>query len=387
MRRVIRIKAMQGLYSFFNNKTVNRDDIRHKTSEGLIEIPEFYNATQQEKNGFRQLLPVLLDEAFQNGVNIDDLPENQRWLGKLAMKAVADWRKENQNELGRIRAGMVRDLHQQAAVEVGFWQLFTNLLESIRQQEDRKVNQYLNNEPSPEYTLKILNHPFYPLLNKALHPEKGEPPLGYLPHDPELVQRIFPLLFKDLPEYNTYKNLKESSPQQDEEIFKVLYRKLFKSAPFNEVMAERDLHWSENRVLLEVSLKNTFKSLALGDVPTFAVKKEEMEEFIQFFNTLLDSVLENFESDEEMMSKVVTNWDNDRIAVLDKWIIHLSLNEMRKFPHIPIKVTMNEYLEIAKAYSTPGSASFINGVTDRMAQKMKETGSIRKSAKGLMDNK
>lgn len=378
---------MQGLYSYFNNKTVNHDDVRQKVSDGLIEIPEFYNASQQEKNGYRKLLPVLLDEAFNSNLNLDELPEGQRWLGKLAQKAVVDWKTENKNEISRIRAGMVRDLHQQAAVEVGFWQLFAQLLEAIRQQEDRKINQYLNNEPSPAYTLKILNHPFYPLLNKALHPEKGEPPIGFLPHDPELVQRIFPILFKDLPEYTTYKNLKESTPAQDEEIFKVLYRKLFKSAPFNEVMQERDLHWSENRVLLEVSLKNTFKSLAMGEVPAFAVKKEEMEEFIQFFNTLLDSVLENVDADEELMSKVVTNWDNDRIAVLDKWIIHLSLNEMRKFPHIPVKVTMNEYLEIAKAYSTPGSSSFINGVVDRMAQKMKETGSIRKSAKGLMDNK
>jgi N utilization substance protein B len=60
---------------------------------------------------------------------------------------------------------------------------------------------------------------------------------------------------------------------------------------------------------------------------------------------------------------------------------------MRKFPHIPVKVTINEYLEIAKAYSTPGSAGFINGVVDKMSKRLQQAGKIRKSAKGMMDNK
>jgi N utilization substance protein B len=203
----------------------------------------------------------------------------------------------------------------------------------------------------------------------------------------ELVQRLYTVLFRELPEYKVYKEKKEVTPEEEEEIWKVLYRKLFKSVPFNEVMSEKDLHWSENRILLEVSLKSTFKLLAGGEVPVFKRNDTEDEEYREFFNTLLDSSLENFEEDEKQMAETITNWDSDRVALLDKWIIHLSINEMRKFPHIPVKVTMNEYLEIAKAYSTPGSAGFINGVVDKLAAKMRASGTIRKSAKGLMDNK
>jgi N utilization substance protein B len=65
----------------------------------------------------------------------------------------------------------------------------------------------------------------------------------------------------------------------------------------------------------------------------------------------------------------------------------LGINEMRNFPHIPVKVTINEYLEIAKAYSTPGSSSFINGVIDKMAKILQKEGSIKKSAKGMLDNR
>ena len=147
------------------------------------------------------------------------------------------------------------------------------------------------------------------------------------------------------------------------------------------------MRWSENRILLEVSLKGTFKELCAGNVPVFEPKKEEEEEYASFFNTLFSSSLENFEVDEELMKAAITNWDADRVALLDKWIIHLSINEMRQFPHIPVKVTMNEYLEIAKAYSTPASAGFINGVVDKIATLMKAEGGLKKSARGLMDNR
>jgi transcription antitermination protein NusB len=378
---------MQSLYTYFNNKSVNLEDIRQKVFDGLIEEPDFYNAEQKDKTGFQMLLPVLLDEAFANKLDMSELQENQKWLGVLAKKAVLTWKKENEAELDRIRTGVYQDIIQQNAIEVSFWQMFSSLIEYARTQEDRKQGNFLNNEPSPEHELKITYHPYYILLNRALHPEKGNPPSGFLAHDRELIHRLYTLLFKELPEYKTYRDKKEVSREEEDDIWKVLYRKLFKSQPFNELMQEKDLHWSENRILLEVSLKATFKGLGMGEVPQFKRNDEEDKEYREFFNTLLNSSLENFEEDEKRMAETITNWESDRVALLDKWIIHLSINEMRKFPHIPVKVTMNEYLEIAKAYSTPGSAGFINGVVDKLAAKMKGEGIIRKSAKGLMDNK
>jgi N utilization substance protein B len=115
--------------------------------------------------------------------------------------------------------------------------------------------------------------------------------------------------------------------------------------------------------------------------------EEENEESARFFSILFESSLKNREEDEQRLAGVITNWNSDRVALLDKYLILLSINEMRNFPHIPVKVTINEYLEIAKAYSTPGSSSFINGVTDKMAKILQKEGSIKKSAKGLLDNR
>ena len=387
MRRVIRIKALQGLYTYYNNKSVNLEDIRQKVYDGLIENPNFYEADQKDKTGFQMLLPVLLDEAFESKLVVSELPQNQKWLGLLAQQAVADWNNENRKEINRIRQGIHQDIHNQNATEVTFWSLFASMIQSVTDEEFRKLESYLNNSPSPSFELKISHHPFYSLLNLGLHPEIGPQPLGLIPFDSELVHRLYNSLFKELPEYLTYKAKKEVSEMEQEEIWKVMYRKLFRSEIFIEKMTELDMHWSENRILLEVLLKNTFKELCLGNAPVFKPRKEEEEEFISFFDTLLNSSLENFEKDESMMKEVVNNWDADRVALLDRWIIHLSINEMRQFPHIPIKVTMNEYLEISKAYSTPSSAGFINGVVDKIAGLMKAEGGLKKSARGLMDNR
>ena len=387
MRRVIRIKAMQGLYAYYNNKTVNLEDIRQKVYDGLIENKNFYEADPKDKIGFQMLLPVLLDEAFESKLEVQELPKNQKWLGMLAQQAVADWNNENKKEVNRIRQGVLQDIHNQNPTEVSFWSLFTALIQSVTDEEFRKLESYLNNTPSPSHELKISHHPFNTNLNLALHPETGPQPLGLKPYDSELVHRIYNSLFKELPEYLAYKEKKDVSDQDQEDIWKVMYRKLFRSEIFNEAMDEMDMHWSENRILLEVSLKSSFKELCAGNVPVFAPKKDYEEEYASFFNTLFSSSLENFEKDEDLMKEAITNWDADRVAVLDKWIIHLSINEMRQFPHIPVKVTMNEYLEISKAYSTPGSAGFINGVVDKIATLMKAEGGLKKSARGLMDNR
>ena len=261
------------------------------------------------------------------------------------------------------------------------------LATQLEQEEENRVTGLLPQKASAPHTLKMLQHPFLVVLQNALFPERGGAPTSFRSIDPEWVIRLYPVLFRELPEYQTYRDLKESSAEADHEIFKVLYRKLLRSEVFNEIMEEIDLRWSENRILLEVALKETFRRLTTAEHVAFVRDVEDNEEFARFFNILFESSLQNREEDEKRFAGVITNWNSDRVALLDKYLIMLSINEMRNFPHIPVKVTINEYLEIAKAYSTPGSSSFINGVIDKMAKILQKEGSIKKSAKGMLDNR
>lgn len=89
------------------------------------------------------------------------------------------------------------------------------------------------------------------------------------------------------------------------------------------------------------------------------------------------------ELSQAMVGKT-TNWDSDRLANIDSLLITMAICEFQKFPSIPIKVTINEYLEIAKEYSTPKSSTFINGVLDNLAKEYQNNGSLNKVGRGLV---
>ncbi len=88
-----------------------------------------------------------------------------------------------------------------------------------------------------------------------------------------------------------------------------------------------------------------------------------------------------------MIANNTKNWEVDRLPLTDRVILEMAIAELTDFPNIPVKVTINEYIELAKQYSTPKSRQFINGILDVISKDLKDSGKIKKSGRGLMDNK
>ena len=105
-----------------------------------------------------------------------------------------------------------------------------------------------------------------------------------------------------------------------------------------------------------------------------------------FAETLYKQTLADDAKSEKLIAESTQNWDVERVALLDKIILKMALCEMQLFRGIPVKVTINEYIEISKIYSTPKSKQFVNGVLDKLAQDLAASGDIRKSGRGLLDN-
>ena len=107
----------------------------------------------------------------------------------------------------------------------------------------------------------------------------------------------------------------------------------------------------------------------------------------QFFELLFDQTTLEEDKYDAMIAAKTKNWDIDRISDTDKILLQMAIQEMINFPGIPLKVTINEYIEVSKKYSTPKSKLFINGVLDVIAVDLQKEGTIRKSGRGLIDNK
>jgi N utilization substance protein B len=104
----------------------------------------------------------------------------------------------------------------------------------------------------------------------------------------------------------------------------------------------------------------------------------------RFAGHLLNSVLLKNEVTRKIIDSNTTNWEIERIALMDILVMQLAITEIMVFPEIPVKVTLNEYIEIAKYYCTSKSSTFINGILDKVVKEMKSSGMFEKAGRGLV---
>src|SRR5690606_33574425 len=191
--------------------------------------------------------------------------------------------------------------------------------------------------------------------------------------------------------YRNYLKIKEPNIAEDNDILQIILKKIiFKNDPILSFFYERDIRWSENKAIVRSLALKVLKSVVdIPDeenftLPELAINWEEDKEF---FQNIFNLTVQNEREYRHLISNKTKNWDIERVASTDKIIITMALTEMSYFPSIPIKVSINEYIDISKTYSTPKSKQFVNGLLDVLAKELTESGKIRKSGRGLLDNK
>lgn len=156
-----------------------------------------------------------------------------------------------------------------------------------------------------------------------------------------------------------------------------------------DVFEGRSIHWMEELDLAATMVKRIIEGMREGGSRT-TIDWSELErapdEEYAFARTLLQRTIAQGPEHEEAIAARASNWDSDRIAMSDMILMKMALTEARVFEEIPVKVTLNEYIEIAKAYSTPKSKGFINGVLDKLFMELKADGRIRKVGRGLLES-
>ena len=155
-----------------------------------------------------------------------------------------------------------------------------------------------------------------------------------------------------------------------------------------DVFEGRSIYWMEDLDLAAGLVKRALEQLKADgsmDEIVSGISLEAKEE-ADFVGMLFRKAIELGSEHENLVSAKASNWETDRIAFSDMILMKMALTEVRVFDQIPVKVTLNEYIEIAKAYSTPKSKNFINGVLDKIFIEMKTDGRIHKVGRGLLEN-
>jgi N utilization substance protein B len=192
-------------------------------------------------------------------------------------------------------------------------------------------------------------------------------------------------------ETTSYQEYKVSGTNSYEEDSAVVIR-LFKNQiadhdMLQHILEEKNIHWQDDHYFVcgyAVKALKQFNSKISTDYKLPALFKDK-EDDAEFIKTIYRQVLINNDEYQEVIMKKAKNWEADRIAIVDFILMKMALAELEKLASIPIKVTLNEYIDISKNYSTPKSKMFINGVLDKIVADFKRDGKIEKRGRGLMN--
>jgi len=240
-------------------------------------------------------------------------------------------------------------------------------------------------EKNPNY--KFVNNALLQLLekNKELEEVSDDLNVNYWHLDDEYVK----LLYKDILEsdiYEAYMEAEETNYKQDRNFVLDIFKQII--APNDKLYdyyEDKKISWVDDMPLVNTAIVAFLKKTKASSNEDLALPKlVKDQDDIVFAKELFKKAKLHEDKLEEELEGKTPNWDKERIAIIDKLIIQLGICEFQKFPSIPVKVTINEYLEIAKEYSTPKSNVFINGILDKLSKEYAENGMLNKIGRGLL---
>lgn len=199
-------------------------------------------------------------------------------------------------------------------------------------------------------------------------------------NDQDFIKSLFDkIITSDI--YKEYMESSDHSYDADRELWRKLYKTfIFNNDDLDEVLEDQSLYWNDDKEIVDTFVLKTIKRFeekngaAQELLPEF--KDEEDQEFARrlFRRTIL-----NADYYRHLVSDNTKNWDLDRIAFMDVIIMQTALAEILSFPNIPVSVSLNEYVDIAKLYSTAKSGGFINGTLDAIVNQLKKEGKLTKN--------
>jgi len=201
----------------------------------------------------------------------------------------------------------------------------------------------------------------------------------------DLIRKLYlSLIEQDF--YKEYMAAAQNSYADDrklvEDIFKYL---ILDSEDIESLLEEQSIYWNDDLDFVVSMILKTFKKFKeFSDERQALLPMFKDDEDRQFAKDLYRKVVLNHTDNEVLIKQHTVNWDIERIAFIDNLILELALSEFLYFPSIPTKVTMNEYIELSKYYSTEKSRNFINGILDKALKDLKKADKIHKAGRGLI---
>jgi len=395
-RRLLRIKAMQAIYAY--NQAQNSD---YELAQDLIRQAFEPDLNAMEKQDRSQLkrdasLAITIFEQSYVSKQVEQHPKATPKINHSVVKAIEFYYKTLQKDYDfyfHEMTGEVELLYDNYLYILLFG---IELAKTIEGQREKKSVNPNNIKIASEY--KFADNQIAKTIADHKHFQEAVARRNISWKDEGDLILTFVQNLKKEEEYQKYVNLGKSDTEQDWHILDFILREsLFKKSnednpeeqdDLQAFFEKKDLNWTENREILKSMVLKSLKKAK--ESPESFELMELSQDWLadkEFFEQLYHNTLKEAKNYEELLSEKAQNWKTERFVMIDKILIQMAVAEMIHCPSIPIKVSINEYIELAKNYSTPKSKTFINGLLNAISEELKANGIIKKSGRGLLDNK
>ncbi len=313
---------------------------------------------------------------------------NRRYLRIKVYHALYAYWQSDDVSVTRVEKEMVGSIERMTGLYLSLLQVFAQLRHvALLRIEDRR-KKHLPTEEDLDPNLRFVEHPILKAIaeSERLLTECDKRRVSWVGHSELFVKMLREVQADEA--FQTFLNDKDASFKKDLGFFITLFtRHIANNEDIQDLFETRSIHWMEDLDLAASMVKRTLE-LIREDSITLSLEDlgRDSEEDIAFAQKLYRKSIEYGVEHEAAIAERASNWESDRIALSDMILMKMALAEARYFEQIPVKVTLNEYIEIAKAYSTPKSKNFINGVLDKLFAEMRADERIRKVGRGLLES-
>ncbi len=314
---------------------------------------------------------------------------NRRHLRIKALQNIYAWHMTDKRDSISSQKTLMQSIDSVYEMYIRMLALLVDVTEYTANDAIERANKHLPTAEDLSPNQKLLTNKFAVILKQ--NPEYVAAVNKYQVNwhaDPDLVKSIF-IKLKDTKEYTAYLEEGEETLESSKDIIKFIFRKiLLKNLNIIQAFEDKFINWSVDREVMQGMIAKTLKNFTNED--PFKNKltpiSADWDEDGKFVKDLFVYTLKNDNAYQELIAERTKNWESERIALMDTILMKMAICELMNFPSIPVKVTINEYLELSKDYSTPKSNSFINGILDKILNDLKRTNSIKKIGRGLIED-
>ena len=312
---------------------------------------------------------------------------NRRHLRIKVLHILYAFAQSNNNNLALAEKELMHSIEKMYDLYIYYLTMFDSFTHFAELKIEEGKKKIFPKEEDLNPNMKFVNNRFIRLLkeNKSIKNASLERKINW---SSDVEQDILYKLFNYILTTDIYKEYMASEGQTFEEdrgfVIKLFKKEICNFELLLNFIEEKSIYWQDDIDLvcsMVIKTLKRFKSPADIDMEILPLFKDDEEEFVK---TLLRKTLNNLNDNFETIAKYTQNWEAERIALMDRLLMSIALTEAKYFPYIPIKVTLNEYIDISKYYSTPKSSTFINGILDKMITDLQKEGEIKKVGRGMV---